>query len=206
MSSAKPHPHRAHRSLRGLRRLRRVRRIRRAARVVLDVVLLAATMAAAYALWPASLGGASRIIVVEGHSMEPTHHLGDLLFVRTDAMPDVGDVMVFHIPADEPGAGSLVVHRVIGRHEDGTLMTQGDNRTTPDPFRIGPDDVVGSPVLAVPHGGRLIGLASRPTSVAVVSGLLAMMLLWPAARRDDHDADETRVNPDNAEEHAKIDA
>ena len=187
--------------------------MRRAARAALDVVLLAATIAAAYALWPASLGGSSRIIVVEGHSMEPTYHLGDLLFVRTDASPDVGDVTVFHIPADEPGAGSLVVHRVIGRHEDGTLMTQGDNRTTPDPFHIGPTDVVGSPVLALPHGGRLIGLASRPTSVAVVSGLLAMMLLWPAAGRDDDDDDdddadddETRVNPDNAEEHAKIGA
>jgi signal peptidase I len=172
------------RRLGGLRRLRpegSPSRARRAVGVALDMVLVAAVVAAAYALWPASLGGASRIIVVEGRSMEPTYQLGDLLVVRTDTSPDVGDVMVFRIPADEPGGGSLVVHRLVGRRDDGSWIAQGDNRTTPDPFRITERDLVGSPVVSVPRGGRLIGLASRPTSVGLAAGLVAMALLWPSA-------------------------
>lgn len=170
-------------------------------RLAIDVLLLLATAAAAYALWPASLGGSSRIIVVQGHSMEPTYQLGDLLLVRTDASPEVGDVVVFRIPADEPGGGSLVVHRIIGRRADGSAITQGDNRTTPDPYHVRPHDIVGRPLTSVPHGGRLIGLASRPTTVGLVSGLLATMLLWPGGVKG---GGRSRDVPHREEEDAKM--
>ena len=50
-----------------------------------DVVALAFTVAAAWFLWPATLGGSSQMVVVHGQSMEPTYSPGDLVVLDTGA-------------------------------------------------------------------------------------------------------------------------
>lgn len=133
-------------------------------------------------MWPASLGGSNRIITVQGHSMEPTYHTGDLLVLDSGATPEVGRIIVFRIPADEPGGGHLVVHRMIGRRADGTFITQGDNAPNPDVFLTTRTDILGSPRFSIPHGGEAIGLFGTPTGLAVTAGLLGTLLMWPRNR------------------------
>jgi hypothetical protein len=91
----------------------------------------------------------------------PVFHLGDAVVVKELAHPQVGDVIVFSIPAGEPAAGMLVVHRIHGVRADGTFETKGDNRRYPDTFRIRRADILGSPAWTLPHFGRLVGLARR---------------------------------------------
>jgi len=165
-------------------------------RRVVDLAFLALAVAAAIHLWPASLGGSTRLIVVQGTSMEPTFHLGDLIVVRENPHPHVGDIIVFHIPKGEPAAGLLVVHRVIAIRDDGSYLTQGDNRKTADDFHIEAGDVVGSPVMGIPHAGRLIGLASTPLAVALAAGLITTLLMWPPTpRRHDDSPDSPGADP-----------
>lgn len=152
---------------------------RHLARAAADIVGFVAIILLAWYLWPAALGGDTRIVVVQGHSMEPTFQLGDALVVKGNPQPQVGDIIVFHIPADEPAGGMTVVHRIRSIRPDGTYQTQGDNRTTADTFLITNRDVIGSPVHTIPRLGRLIGLASNPTLVGLATGLIATMLLWP---------------------------
>ena len=155
---------------------------RHLARTAADIVGFVAIILLAWYLWPATLGGDTHIVVVQGHSMEPTFQLGDALIVKDHPQPHVGDIIVFHIPADEPAGGMMVVHRIRSIRPDGTYQTQGDNRTTADTFLITNHDVIGSPVHTIPRLGRLIGLASSPTLVGLATGLIATMLLWPTRR------------------------
>lgn len=155
-------------------------------RRAIDVAALVLTVLAAWFLWPASLGGSSRFIVVEGQSMEPTFHLGDLVLLNVGTAPRIGNVIVFRIPHGEPAAGLLIIHRIIGRRDDGTFVTQGDNRRTPDQFHIHRSDIMGSPRRSIPHLGRIIGLLSSPMIVGIAAGLLGTLLLWP--RRNDRHA------------------
>ena len=89
-----------------------------ALRRVLDIVALGVTIGVAWFLWPSFLGGSSQLILVQGHSMEPTYAPGELVLLNTDFSPDVGSVVVFHIPEGELGAGALVVHRIVGLRAD----------------------------------------------------------------------------------------
>lgn len=165
---------------------------RQLARRVFNVAGFIASLLLSWYLWPASLGGDTHFVVVQGSSMEPTFHLGEAIMVKDNPSPEVGDIIVFNIPADEPAGGMLVIHRVRSIRPDGSYETQGDNRATPDTFHTTDGDVMGSPVHAVPHVGRLIGLASKPIVVALATGSVAVMLLWPKRRHpEEPDSDES---------------
>lgn len=150
-------------------------------RILVNLALFAMVLTIAWYMWPANLGGSTRLIVVEGDSMEPTFRLGDLVMVRDNPTADIGDIVVFHIPEGEPAAGLLVIHRIVLRRPDGTYQTQGDNRATPDNFTVTSDDVIGTPVHAVPGLGRLIGVLSTPLVLAATLGALVSMMLWPSS-------------------------
>lgn len=162
-----------------------------AARHVADFVVLGLTVICAWFMWPSSLGGSSRVIKVQGHSMEPTFQSGDLILVDTSATPEIGDIIVFEIPANEPGAGNLVVHRLIGLREDGTYVTQGDNTASPDTFGTTRSDIIGTPRFAIPYGGRVIGTMTSPVGLAAATGMASTLLLWPRKKSEEPtEADE----------------
>jgi signal peptidase len=166
---------------------------RHLARDLFDGFTLLLLAAAFIAFWPASFGGSTRLIVVEGHSMEPTYHFGDLVVARSNPHPKVGEIVVYRIPKGDPAAGMLIIHRVKSIRPDGTFETQGDNRTTPDQFRITAADIAGSPLFAVPHAGRLIGVCSSPLVLGVAAGLLVVFLLWPS--RPKRQVNDDTVSP-----------
>ena len=105
------------------------RRVRRAVR---SLGALAVLGAFAYIVWPIMLGGSATFVVVRGHSMEGTYHQGDLLYARDDQAFAPGDVAVYRVPKGKPGAGALVVHRILRQLPDGTYLFQGDNKKSPD--------------------------------------------------------------------------
>ena len=144
------------------------------------------------------------MIVVHGHSMEPTYVTGDLVVLDTAATPEIGHIIVFKIPADEPGAGLLVVHRIIGIRDDGTFITQGDNAQNPDVFLTARSDILGSPRFAVPHGGQAIAILSSPIGLAAATGGLCMILLWPRKRDEETEDVEEESAPRWTQEPADV--
>ena len=77
------------------------------------------------------------------------------------------------------GKGILVIHRIVAIADDGSFVTQGDNRTTPDRWPVTQDDIVGEPVLIIPNGGHVIFFLQQWAVIAVLLGLLTVFLLWP---------------------------
>jgi signal peptidase len=174
---------------------------RRARREWSDRVLTAAFVvvlaALALIVWPTTLGGRTSVTVISGSSMEPTYHTGDLALVRRTDTIGPGDVIVYRVPAGEPGEGRHVIHRVTGGDAATGWTTRGDNRDTPDIWRPGDADVVGTVVALVPQGGTWVLRALSPAGLGAVVAALAAWVLWP--RSDEAGADDGEGNgtPEN---------
>lgn len=157
---------------------------RRVLPAVRTVLFYAAALVAVWFVWPTSLGGCTTLTYVEGHSMEPTYHTGDIVVSRCGE-PEVGDVIVY-APASQKGA--RIIHRVIGGDADGWVV-RGDNNSFTDPFEPSGDEVLGVAKVHVPK----IGLGLRfLTNAYLWLGLLFLALAlwaWPS-RGDDEDDDE----------------
>lgn len=157
--------------------LRILRRIRWGL-LATDLAFVGLVIGLVFATWPARLGGRTVLVVVHGSSMEPTYHSGDLLYARTADHYETGQPAVFRLPAGEPGAGQLVVHRIQGRTAEGRYIMQGDNRPLDDGALPAADDLVARPVAdlgPVPVGVvRLV-----PWAALVVVGVTVGWYLWP---------------------------
>ena len=149
-----------------------------------EAALAVLCLAAVAWLWPASLGGATTVLVVSGTSMEPTYRTGDVVIVRSAPHPEVGDVVVVELGGS---SDTRVVHRVVERRSDGRLVTKGDNRSTEDGFLTEPDHVIGTARFHIPFVGRMIFAMSRWWMIAALCGCLAALSIWsrtePPARR-----------------------
>jgi hypothetical protein len=154
---------------------------------LVETVLAVGALALLAWLWPAPLGGSARVLVVQGSSMVPTFHHGDVVIARAGA-PDVGEVGVYRIPTGEVGEGALVIHRVIGVAGDGTLVLQGDSHLNPDPWNADEHDFVGTPVLAVPFVGTLLAAMFSWLGAAAAAGcVVAWVIAVPDLPRPESD-------------------
>jgi len=87
---------------------------------------------------------------VSGGSMYPALRDGDVVFVSSKREPVAGDIALLHAPGHGP-----VLHRVVERRGDGTLLTKGDANRLPD-FAPTPKTAVQGTVVRVLPAGALL--------------------------------------------------
>ena len=137
------------------------------------VVLLAITVVLAG--WRFSGGSWVR---VETPSMGTRAPVGTLLWIKPVPFDSLrpGDLITF----TPPGAhGVTYSHEVKKVYPDGTLSTQG-RITAPDPWRIGPDDVVGKAVLR----WRGVGWLVLAAPILVLGAALVTLLVRRVGSRE----------------------
>lgn len=141
---------------------------------------------------PTSIGGSTSFLVVSGHSMDGTYTTGDFVLVKEKAAYGVGDIVGFQVPEGEPGAGMIVIHRVIRIDDDGRYRTQGDNNDHADIWATHIDDVKGEAVARLAQGGRAVELMRHPLAISLMTGILATWaaLGFTGKQEDDEDAGE----------------
>jgi signal peptidase I len=140
---------------------------------------------AAFVAWllilgPTAIGGPATYVWVSGISMEPTLETGDLVIVRRADGYAEGDIVAFRVPQGEPGAGSLVIHRIVGGSAGTGFITQGDNKRRPDSWRPTPEDIVGSSWLVVPGAGFVVTWLREPSVFAALAAALTVFSLMLA--------------------------
>lgn len=135
----------------------------------------------AVALVTLRLTGGQVFTILSG-SMEPTFHVGSLIFVRP-AEPQnikVGDPISFVMSED------LVVatHRVVAvdRDEDGAYLftTQGDANNSPDGTPVHQNNVIGVAFFTIPKLGYFVSYIREPPGMyaAIAGGALLILLLF----------------------------
>lgn len=127
---------------------------------------------------PTTVGGPATYIWVSGTSMQPTLMSGDLVILRRAESYAQGEVVAFRIPAGEPGAGTFVIHRIIGGSPSEGLVMQGDNKSQADPWHPTASDVLGAQWLTVSGGGRYLNIIRTPTVFAsAAAGLIVFTVM-----------------------------
>jgi signal peptidase len=121
-------------------------------------------------LRPVALGGPAAYEIVSGHSMEPLLHTGDLVITLRKSTYGVGDLIAFHVPAGQLGAGSIVIHRIVAGDGASGFIVKGDNKATPDAWQPKASDVIGQSWIALPGSGAVLLSLRRPI---VLAGLAA---------------------------------
>jgi len=155
------------------------RRLVRAGAMTLMLILVVAWFAL---LRPSFLGGQTSYLIVSGTSMQPTLESGDLVLAVEQRSYAVGDVVVYHVPAGQPGAGALVIHRIVGGDADSGYILRGDNRQGQDPWRPSDGDVVGRMRIDVPWVGRAFVLLRQPVGIALLAALTTFLVALGSAR------------------------
>lgn len=146
---------------------------RRTATRIGVIALGAAALAAAWAvLAPPQLGGATRYVILDGSSMEPSLEAGDLALVRGTDDVSKGDVVLY----EHPGLDARVLHRVV-RETGGRLVLKGDNNDFLDDVRPAADAVEGELWLSVPHVGSAIVWVREPLHAALAVLILSFVAL-----------------------------
>lgn len=146
-------------------------------------VLVVLAVAVALMLVGVRLFGIHPYTVLSG-SMEPTYHVGSLIYVKTVDPLELAenDPVTYRLRS-----GTVVTHRiveVIPDEEDPNVVrfrTQGDANDNPDGELLHCNNVIGKPVFSIPLLGYaahfLQGEAGRFLSIGVCMVIIALILL-----------------------------
>jgi len=142
----------------------------------LAAVGLLALAAAWWVFAPTAVGGRATYVVTHGTSMLPRFHSGDLAIVLPAETYSVGDVAAYHSPLLD----TTVLHRIVDR--DGTgLVFQGDSNSWLDPERPTADEIIGTPAVRIPNGGKVLDWLHTPTTAATLAS--GLVLVGASGRR-----------------------
>lgn len=145
-------------------------------------VLVAAVAVLAVLLAGARLVGLQVFSVLSG-SMEPTYHVGSLIYVKkVDPFElESGDVITFML--DE---NTVATHRIVGvvpDENDASVIrfrTKGDANRAEDGTLVHYKNVIGTPIFSIPKLGYVANFIRHPpgTYIAISVGAIFLLLIF----------------------------
>ena len=145
-------------------------------------VLVGIVVLLAIALVGVRLIGLEPFGVLSG-SMEPTYHVGSLIYVKSVDYRDlkVGDPITYMVSQD-----TVVTHRIIevlvDEEDPNTLryFTQGDANSVADGTSVHYKNIIGKPVFSIPYLGYVSNYIQNPPGmyVAIAAGAILILLVF----------------------------
>jgi len=120
---------------------------------------------------PLGLGGQAIYVIINGNSMEPLYHTGDLVILRQSDRPIIGEVFAYQYPDLGP-----VIHRIVDV-EGERFIFQGDNNDWLDGYQPTYGELIGKAWLHIPEAGKTIAWMREPLNVALLAALLGGFLM-----------------------------
>jgi signal peptidase I len=134
-------------------------------------LLLVLIGAAWIACAPIEFGGQTAYVIVNGISMEPGMHSGDLAILRQAPDYLVGDVVTYRHPQIGP-----VIHRIIALDGD-RFVFKGDNNTWIDSYQPTRAECIGKLWIYVPSAGSVLEQLRIPRNMALLAAVLGVMVM-----------------------------
>ena len=142
-------------------------------------------------------------VEVQGNSMEPTYSTGDFVYARTTHHAKPGDIVVYSVPAGQPGEGIRVVHRVVGIRPDGRYIFKGDNKKLPDDALPASSDLQARTYFNLgPLPTRV--LVAAPLLMSIMASLTVGWYFWPERTFDEPEDHPIETEPNTLEERLRI--
>ncbi len=138
-------------------------------RTLKGAIAAALTVIAWVAFAPVQIGGNTAFIVVNGVSMEPVLHRGDLAILRRSDVYRVQDVVVYQ----DPTVGR-VIHRIVGQ-EGNRFVLKGDNNRWRDSFNPTQAEFLGKYWFFIPGAGTWVTSLRNPQALAVLVALVGCL-------------------------------
>ena len=145
-------------------------------------ILVGIVVLLAIALVGVRLFGLQPYVVLSG-SMEPTYHVGSLIYVKSVDYREleVGDPITFMVDQN-----TVVTHRIIevlpDEEDPSTLrfFTQGDANDVPDGSSVHYKNIIGTPVFTIPYLGYVSNYIQNPpgTYIAIAAGAILILLMF----------------------------
>ncbi len=149
-----------------------MRKFPRLTTIAINIILLGITVAIWIAFAPLQVGGAAAYVVVNGDSMEPGFHSGDLAIVKPVSDYKVEDIVTYN----EPDIKERVIHRII-KVEGNHFVLKGDNNDWIDHYHPIQEEIVGKLWIHVPKLGLVIQWLRLPINMALIAGMLGGVLM-----------------------------
>lgn len=124
---------------------------------------------------PTQVGGAASYVIINGNSMEPLYHRGDLVILRTADAYAVGDIVTYRHPTI-----GQIIHRIIKKDGD-TFVFKGDNNDFIDSYHPVQSELVGRAWIHLPGAGDMVKQIRQPWVIALVAGLIGLVAVAPSA-------------------------
>ena len=128
-------------------------------------------------LRPPTLEGPATFVIVRGSSMQPTYKTLDLIIVHSQSTYSVGDIAAYRVPKGEIGAGSVVIHRIVGGDPVHGFTFKGDNNSAPDPWHPKQGDLVGRSWGYLPGLGKVVVFIHQPLLIAALAAAIVVSLI-----------------------------
>lgn len=145
-------------------------------------ILVATVALLAVALVGVRIVGLQPYVVLSG-SMEPTYHVGSLIYVKSVDYKEltVGDPITYMVSQD-----TVVTHRIIevlvDKEDPNTIryFTQGDANTVADGTSVHYKNIIGKPVFSIPYLGYVSNYIQNPPGmyVAIAAGAILILLVF----------------------------
>lgn len=127
---------------------------------------------------PMQVGGQSAYVVIDGNSMEPRFHWGDLVIIHQAPGYQVGDMVAYK----NAQLQRFVFHRIIGTNGNHFIL-RGDHNTWDDSYQPVQSEVVGVFWSSLPRVGAWILWLRQPLHLGVAAGMLGALLALSFFRR-----------------------
>lgn len=139
-------------------------------------------------LAPSQLGGRMTYVIVDGNSMEPGFHYGDMVLIQKKSAYVPGDAVVYR----DPKLDVHVFHRIVG-YESDRFILQGDNNSWLDSYMPRQDEIVGEVWLNVPKIGSAINWLRIPINVSLTTGLLGGVIMFDLFKKPSKAGKERKI-------------
>ena len=146
-----------------------------------NLILFAGLVIIWIAFAPTKVGGQVSYIMVNGISMEPNYHTGDLVIVRKADTYQVGDVVAYH----DAEMGQYVIHRIIATKQE-QFELKGDNNSWIDAYHPTHDEVVGKQWIHAPKIGIAMQWLRMPINMSFTIILLGGVLMTSMFTKPSH--------------------
>jgi signal peptidase len=128
------------------------------------------------------------LAIVQGNSMYPTLHNGDLVVFGRAPQEQIANGTIIVFVQGDTGVTALdslvrpvVIHRIVGVviQADGTIYyrTKGDNNQFVDPALVQADHILGVPIQVLPSVGILVLFFGAPQGLVALIGVLTLYYL-----------------------------